>query len=121
MTNMSLREHVTSIGFSIALSKNQIDTLVAMHYSGGFDKFHKTFRDRISGNYCTTAHALIRRGLMRDHGPGVRYVACELCDEPYCFDHQLTRAGVLVAELLTEAGIYQEVLGRYGVEKSAAA
>ena len=117
MTNDALREHVTSVGFSLTLSKNQIDTLVLMHYAGGgFNKFHRAFRDRISNNYCTTAGALIRRGLMRDHGPGVAPVACELCDEKYC-DHRLTRAGVLLADLLTQAGIYQEVLARYSVDQ----
>ena len=120
MTNAALRDHVTSIGFAISLSKNQIDTLVALHHSGGFNKFHRAYRDRISSNYCATAGALIRRGLMRDHGPGVPHVACELCDAQFC-DHRLTRAGVMVAQLLDEAGIYQEVLDRYGIDRSTAA
>lgn len=106
MTNAALRDHVTSIGFAISLSKNQIDTLVALHHSGGFNKFHLAYRDRISSNYCATA--------------GVPHVACELCDAQFC-DHRLTRAGVMVAQLLDEAGIYQEVLDRYGIDRSTAA
>lgn len=116
MTNLALREHVTSIAFSISLSKNQIETLVMLHRFENKNHFFDRFGRHSNNSYITTSGALIRRGLMRDHHPDVPYVPCELCDKEFCFDHKLTRAGVLVARLLMEAGIYQEVLDRYGIE-----
>lgn len=116
MTNAILREHVTSIGFSLTLSKMQIETLVLMHYHGEWNKFwaHKE-KSGFLKNYCTTARALGDRGLIRRSGPGIPYQECELCDDRFC-GHQLTKAGVLAAELLKEAGIYQDVLERHRVE-----
>lgn len=113
MVNKSLREHVTSVGFSLTLSKRQIDTLVLLHHFKTWDRFY----GRMAGysHYCSTAQALISRGLMRDFGPGVPYVKCELCEAEFC-GHRLTKAGSITAVLLQEAGIYQEVLDRYCVE-----
>lgn len=111
VTNDRLREHVTSVGFSLTLSKNMIETLVLMDHFGGFNRFHRATTDRpIGSHYVTTAHALIRRGLFRDRDCG----RCELCDKPCC-DHKLTKAGELVSGLLKESGIYQDVLDRAGI------
>jgi hypothetical protein len=119
--NAPLREHVTSVGFSLTLSKRQIETLVLLHHFDVFDKFHDATRNHalVSNNYCTTARALIRRGLMREHGFGVKTAPCELCDTAVC-GHKLTKAGIMTAGLLNEAGLYQEVLDRLGFAAVAA-
>lgn len=117
MTNEALRSHVTNIGFSLTLSKNMIETVVLMHHFGGFNRFHAAVKDIHPGRaYISSAHALIRRGLFRDQYAAGE--ACDLCKVQYC-DHKLTRAGVSVADLLRESGIYDEVLDRYDFTQKA--
>lgn len=120
MSNQALRDHVTSIGFSLTLSKSMIETVILLDHFKGWNSFHSKTRHLASQrNYVVTAQSLIRRGLMRDHGPGTR-APCDVCELDFC-DHRLTRAGVLAARLLEEAGIYDEVLRRYGFDAEAVA
>ncbi|MFA4080526.1 hypothetical protein ONA92_02270 [Mycobacteroides salmoniphilum] len=118
MTNEALREHVTSIGFSLTLSKNMIETVVLMDYFGGFNRFHRAVRNLPPGrSYVSSAHALTRRGLFRLEGyEGGR--ECEHCARDFC-DHKLTTAGALSAALLQECGIYQDVLAKYGFDQKS--
>lgn len=99
--NSTLREHVTSVGFALTLSKAQIHFLVLSAHFNGFDALHRAgFTGR---HYITSVHALTRRGLVAPGG------GCTL-----------TRAGELVADLLKEAGIYADVLDLCGVDKAVA-
>lgn len=122
MSNEVLRQHVTSIGFSLTLSKSQIDTLVLMDHFGGYGKFFdKTNRVGVARNYVMSANALTRRGLFRKELYEGGVSTCELCTNKFC-DHKLTKAGQLTAAILKEAGIYEDVLSHYGFdEKSDAA
>lgn len=112
MTNAALREHVTSIAFNLTLSKRQLNLLVALHHfkgypDGGFRRMETSnpgWRFTYFPHFISTRRALVDRGLIRT----------ETEDEPtglYC-----TRAGELVAELLQEAGIYQERLVELGIK-----
>lgn len=117
MTNEALRSHVTSIGFALTLSKNMIDTLVALdHFKGDFGAFvaweyagGKTRQKQFS-HYVTTFRSLESRGLVRavhKYKDGYRDIEKSR--------HQLTRAGKLVISLLKEAGLYQDRLTELGL------
>jgi hypothetical protein len=123
MTNEALREHVTSIGFSLTLSKRMIDTLVALdHFKGDFhaltqweddagvDTVERTRRRVLFSHYVVTYRSLESRGLV------VRKNVY-LHKDPKCFHldqqksrHSLTKAGKLMVGLLKEAGLYDERL-----------
>lgn len=121
--NLALREHVTSIGFSMTLSKRMIDTLVALHhFKGNFHElvqwqYCKDDKDRLVrramfGHYVTSYHALVNRGLVttyeRYNDDGTRDVKASR--------HNLTKAGHLIVALLKEAGIYQERMKEIGLQ-----
>lgn len=101
--NEALREYTTSIGFSLTLSKRQIELLVLLDHFG----CHSRMWDsgfRIS-HYVTTVRSLERRGLV-DPLPG---------------NAGINKAGGFVCGLLKEAGIYNDVLDLNGIKKETAA
>lgn len=108
--NNALREHVTSVGFNLTLSKRMIDVLVCLdHFKGDYgamtnwERAGGLTRMRQFGSYITTVRALEARGLVvRD----IKYQNGLLDRERS--RHRLTRAGKLTVSLLREAGIYQE-------------
>jgi hypothetical protein len=89
MINELLREHTTSIGFAITLSKAQIRTLVILHYFGGFQQVCDVSPGArlLPNNLYSPSNALERRGLL-GVGP---------CN------WKITKAGKLVIGLLKEA------------------
>lgn len=101
--NELLREHVTSIGFALTLSKRQIELLSLLHYYGGYDKMAAESHRR--PHFITTVRSLMARGLV---------------EHPNNFGFKVSKAGVLVADLLAEAGLYQEALESCGIELDAA-
>lgn len=111
--NEALREHVTSIGFALTLSKTQIYILVILHYGKGY---RGTFREgliapRTYGNrfYIPAVWGLHRKGLVQfknDHLPS---------SDPNR-DTVLTTAGHLTVQLLKQAGIYDDTLLKAGVQ-----
>lgn len=124
VVNSALREHVTSIGFSMTLSKRQIDLLVALHhFKGNFhqlinwehapvanmggDRAEYARRRKFFSHSVPSGQALEHRGLISHD--------IERWD--------ITKAGHLVVALLKEAGIYQERLSEIGLaeQKSEAA
>jgi len=116
MINEPLREHVTSIGFALTLTKTQIYLLVILHYSKGFKGTCRNglTASRTYGNrFCVPAMiALERRGL-------VTRIPCTKNERGYNNldgDVVLTKAGHLTVQLLKEAGIYQDTLLKAGVD-----
>jgi len=110
--NEALREHVTSIGFALTLSKTQIYILSILHYGKGY---RGCFRKGLlaphsygSRFYTPGVWSLHRKGLVQfvnEHLPG---------DDPNR-DVTLTRAGHLTVQLLKESGIYQDTMLKAGV------
>ncbi|HOY80610.1 MAG TPA: hypothetical protein PLB92_00585 [Rhodoglobus sp.] len=100
--NETLRNYVTSVGFSLTLSKAQIELLVLLDHFGSHNALHRA--GLIPSMYVPTIRALDHRGLT-DIGSR---------------EAILTKAGRLAVELLREAGMYAEVLERKGVEEAAA-
>jgi hypothetical protein len=102
MANMALREHVTRDGFTLKLSKGQIQLLVLLDHFGGYGGYWNSgHRMR---NFVTAACALTRRGLINH--PGNQ-------------SHKPTRAGECAIGLLRESGVYEDVLTSLGVEVGA--
>lgn len=137
--NPYLREHVTSIGFNLTLSKSMIDLVVLMHhYRGDYDRmmcgkrwgagdprpqrnpdwtpddgwlFHPVTRQHIS-----TTRSLMGRGLIeRTTTKRKRTDLPGFGNERIIY--KLTPAGKLVVGLLKEAGIYQDRVHELGLEK----
>jgi hypothetical protein len=100
--NETLRNYVTSVGFSLTLSKAQIELLVLLDHFGSHAALHRAGRS--PSMYVPTIRALDHRGLT-----DIRST-----------DGILTKAGRLACELLREAGMYAEVLERKGIEPVAA-
>lgn len=112
--NLALREYVTSVGFSLQLSKKQIDWLIAIHhFRGDFTALVKweyatqksdpaefMRRTRMFSHSVVSTRSLVGRGLLPAE-PG---------------EWHLTKAGHLTVALLKEAGIYQERLKEMGFE-----
>lgn len=110
--NEALREHTTSIGFQLTLSKAQIGMLCTVHYfkgwrsgfaldiTNGNDPVHKV---AYFPQFISTCRALTERGLM------------ERAD----YGWKLTKAGTLVINLLKEAGIYQERIKDMALDRVA--
>lgn len=56
MSNQALRDHVTSIGFSLTLSKSMIETVILLDHFKGWNSFHSKTRHLASQrNYVVTA------------------------------------------------------------------
>lgn len=126
MTNTALREHVTSIGFALTLSKAMIDLLVTLdHFDGNFSKMAEWEGKtgvRHFGSYIATSRALEERGLMtRVHKYVYRGVGRhrQRYNDIEASRHKLTRAGKLTVSLLKEAGLYQERFTELGLDKIA--
>ncbi|WP_131823229.1 hypothetical protein [Mycobacteroides chelonae] len=100
--NEALREHVTSIGFALTLSKAQIELLVVLHHFKGYNGACRAgYRP---SHFVSTIRSLERRGLTENTYPA----------------GNLTKAGALVCEILREAGLYDEVLERKSIDRNAA-
>lgn len=100
--NETLRNYVTSVGFSLTLSKPQIELLVLLDHFGSHNAL---FNAGLSPSmYVTTIRALDHRGLTDFRSRQAI----------------LTKAGSLAVELLREAGMYSEVLERKGIKEVAA-
>lgn len=124
-TNEALRDHVTSIGFSLTLSKNMIDTLVVLdHFKGNFSEVvtwnaanGKTRPAQSShyrfNHYVSTFKSLESRGLVR----AVHKYGKDGYRDIERSRHQVTRAGKLVISLLKEAGLYQDRHTDLGLDK----
>lgn len=113
--NETLRSYVTSVGFSLTLTKLQIDMLVLLHHYGGFKGAHdhaeqdskgepasrstsrRPTTRTLSSHWVSTSAGLHGRGLLGD-------------------GWKLTKAGDLTVEILKEAGIYQDSLARMEVK-----
>lgn len=108
--NQALREHTTSIGFQLTLSKAQIGMLCTVaHFKGWKASFAGVGIDHPSSTayfpqFISTCRALTERGLM----------------EKANFGWKLTTAGNLTIDLLKEAGIYQERIKELGLDKVTA-
>lgn len=104
--NETFREHVTSVGFALILTKRQLEMLVLLHHFEGFKGAHE-FVDRrkaLSRCWVSTARGLQMRGLL-----------------PEGNQWELTEAGKLIIGLLKEADIYKDTLDRLGVETAVSA
>ena len=94
--NSRLREHVTSVAFNLSLTGRQIDCLVWIHHSAASGSL------ALNGiPLPISVDSLRRRGLVSS-------------------DVGLTKAGVLVAELLIETGMYQDRLTALGLDQVSA-
>ena len=108
--NDALREHVTSIGFALTLSKRQIDLLCVLHHFKDLSRFHDWEhgdRSRVKhfAHCVTTVRALSARGLV----------------SPIPGNWSLTKAGHLTVALLKECGIYQDRMADLGITLKTAA
>jgi hypothetical protein len=113
--NVSLRQHVTSVGFSLTLGKTHIAALVMLdiklkHNRTGFDSSinYTSSRPPRVFNGPTGTSGLIERGLVQHimdqrRRPGENILAMT----PRRI-WRITPAGRLVVNLLKEAGLYQE-------------
>lgn len=100
--NYKLRDHVTSMAFSLHLSKRMILCLVDIAEKRYLErKFYQALglNDYFIGSY----RNLEERGLVTYKDPGPMTAMSK--EHPY----SLTRAGELVLELLKEAGMVQEI------------
>ena len=107
MTNEALREHTTSIGFNLTLSKSMINLLVLLHHHKGDANaihdagyiYHPVLRTWTASVRSLKERGLITHKMVKD-AKGYNVNAL----------FRPTRAGSLVVSLLKEAGIYQERL-----------
>lgn len=106
--NTALRDHATRVGFDLSLAKTQIAALVLLNESLRQRRYihsnHVTERSmrRTFAYFATGMHGCEERGLVLHHyRPDKR-------DDGLKWHFTITKAGKLVIDLLTEAGIYQE-------------
>jgi len=99
--NQELREYVTRVGFSISLSKAQIEHLVFMHVT----REAKVRWLTASSSMISTSAALQRRGLIEHRD--------DSASAPRGW--YLSKAGELVVGLLKESGIYEDIKGDLAV------
>jgi hypothetical protein len=112
--NEALREHTTSIGFSLTLTKAQISALVLCHHTKG-EMPHNTPAVK---NFVVTMGCLRDRGLITWATPIYHKTRMGLNGAPVITGwkpFRTTKAGTLVVNLLKEAGIYQERLADMGM------
>ena len=123
--NIVLREHVTSVGFSLTLSKRQIE---AMFHIEKMIKLNETFSSG-SSHFITTSRALAERGLVEFHQPPEQCVT-ELIKKGASketiykiygvrYRWRLTKAGELMLGLLREAGMEEQFECKHGKEAAA--
>lgn len=118
--NAALREHVTSVGFSLTLTKSQLRGLVflALCHSGRInDSYYPDHGER--GWYVTAAKGLIVRGLV-EHVYPPRWFKGSESEWKNRDTHKgrpitpadfylLTQAGDLVVQLLAQAGLFTDI------------
>ncbi len=118
--NDALRRHVTSVGFQLSLTRNQIATFIWLDLarSGAFGVEFRSGDSRFVMN----VDGLIRRGLVLHHWPPVgwegTYEEFERTGNhggfPLTAFYTITTAGNAVLHLLREAGIYDETAVEVG-------
>ena len=118
--NAALREHVTSVGFALTLTKNHIRALVflALAREGRLDNGQWPDTGERSW-FVPAVNGLRNRGLVEHHFPPKRYKG-----DPAKFHERrseygpadfypITMAGDLVCQLLAECGLFAEAAETY--------
>ena len=99
--NGLLHEYVTRTGFDLSLGKTHIAALVVINEARLNPGYRpETHHEPAFRFWVPATQGLRSRGLAEHHWPGR--------DRPFAWYHRLTKAGILVADLLKEAGLYDQ-------------
>jgi hypothetical protein len=105
--NPALREHVTRVGFNLSLTTTQIAILVEINECWAKDR-HVVGWGSPWSHFASTSRALRVRGLVWHEFPECS--AEDRYKHPPSEYFGLTAAGQFVVGLLSEAGLYEDVL-----------